>query len=219
MNLITVKITEDGSSTLYCPDLDEHYHSIHGAVQESMHVFIDAGLKKCSSDSLKIMEIGFGTGLNVLLTILNADNKKITYHTIEKIPLKNDIIKEINYPYIINSEKAKNYFKKIHETHWNRECKIDTNFILKKIESNLLEHNFEEGYDLVYFDAFAPNKQPELWGEEVFQKLFKSMKSNALITTYCAKGSVRRTMISCGFKVERISGPPGKREMLRGVKN
>ena len=218
MNLINIKLTEDGSSTLYRPDLDEHYHSIHGAVQESMHVFIDAGLKKCTSNSLKIMEIGFGTGLNALLTILNADNKQIIYHTIEKYPLNKDIINDINYPYIINSEKAANYFKKIHETPWNTDCNIDTNFILKKIEVDLLEHNFEEGYDLIYFDAFAPNKQPELWNEDIFQKLFKSMNFNAILTTYCAKGSIRRTMISCGFKVERIAGPPGKREMLRGIK-
>jgi tRNA U34 5-methylaminomethyl-2-thiouridine-forming methyltransferase MnmC len=183
-----------------------------------MHVFIDAGLKKCLSNKLKILEIGFGTGLNTLLTILNVENKHIVYHAIEKYPIGNHIIDEINYPNIVNSEKAANYFKKIHEIPWNKEYEIKPQFKLKKIEADLLDYKFEEGYDLIYFDAFAPNKQPELWDTEIFQKLYKSMNINAILTTYCAKGSVRRAMTSNGFKVERISGPPGKREMLRAVK-
>jgi tRNA U34 5-methylaminomethyl-2-thiouridine-forming methyltransferase MnmC len=218
MITINIKITEDGSSTLYRPDIDEHYHSIHGAVQESMHVFINAGLKKCSSNSLKIMEIGFGTGLNALLTLLNADNKQIVYHAIEKYPLNNQILEAINYPKIINSGKSANYFKKIHETPWNHEYEIEPHFKLTKIKTDLLKHIFETGYDLVYFDAFAPDKQPELWDIKIFQGLINSMTNNAILTTYCAKGSVRRDMTSCGFKVERIQGPPGKREMLRAIK-
>ena len=212
------KITEDGSTTLYRPDLDEHYHSIHGAIQESMHVFIEAGLNKCKSDSLKILEIGFGTGLNALLTMLNSDRKQIVYHSIEKYPLEKNIVDKLNFPDIINSSVSANWFKKIHETQWNTEYEIEPWFKLKKMETDLLEHVFETGYDLVYFDAFAPEKQPELWNIEIFQKIFDSMSENAILTTYCAKGSVRRAMLSCGFKVERIPGPKGKREMMRAIK-
>ena len=212
------KITEDGSTTLYRPDLDEHYHSIHGAIQESMHVFIEAGLKKCKSDSLKILEIGFGTGLNALLTMINANKKHIVYHSIEKFPLEKNIVEKLNFPSIINSTVSVNWLKKIHETKWNKEYEIEPWFKLKKIEADFLEHNFEKGYDLVYFDAFAPEKQPELWNIEIFQKIFDSMSDNAILTTYCAKGSVRRAMLSCGFVVERIPGPPGKRQMMRAVK-
>lgn len=218
MELIEIKLTEDGSTTLYRPDLNEHYHSIHGAIQESKHVFIEAGLKKCQSDSLKILEIGFGTGLNAFLTMLYADNKKIIYHSIEKYPLAKNIVEKINFPHIINSPESKKWFQKIHEIPWNTECEIEPWFKLKKIETDLLEHNFENGYDLVYFDAFAPEKQPELWDVKIFQKLFNSMSENAILTTYCAKGNVRRAMISCGFAVERIPGPPGKRQMMVSVK-
>jgi len=215
---LLIKITDDGSTTLYLPDLDEHYHSIHGAIQESMHVFIEAGLKHCKSNGLKIMEIGFGTGLNTLLTILNSDSKQIVYHAIEKYPLKNNIIKSINYPTLISSEASKKYFKKIHDATWNKEVEITPTFKLKKIETDLQIHNFESGYDLIYFDAFAPDKQPELWKEEIFQKLFNSMNPNSILTTYSSKGSVRRAMKSCGFYVEKIPGAGGKREMVRAVK-
>jgi len=216
---IEIILSEDGSTTLFRPDLNEHYHSVHGAIQESMHVFIDAGLKKCNSESLKILEIGFGTGLNALLTMLNAENKQIVYHAIEKYPLSDDVIEKINYPDKIGAKYSAVIFNKIHKTPWNEEHKIEESFILKKIKADLLEHQFEKGYDLVYFDAFAPEKQPELWDREIFQKLFDSMSANSILTTYCSKGSVRRSMIECGFKVLRIDGPPGKRQMIVALKD
>ena len=211
---IEIKITEDGSTTLYHTDLDEHYHSIHGSIQEAMHVFIEAGLKKHPSKKLKILEIGFGTGLNVLLTMLNADNLQIEYHAIEKYKLEDDIIEKINYTDILATTNAEKWFKKIHKTAWNKEYEIEPWFILKKIEADLQEYQFETGYDLVYFDAFAPNKQPELWNIDIFKKLFNAMNNNAILTTYCSKGNVRRAMIEAGFNAERILGPKGKRQMI-----
>ena len=159
---LEIKISEDGSSTLYRPDLDEHYHSVHGAIQESMHIFIDAGLKQCTEHPINILEIGFGTGLNALLTMLNAEDLSITYHSIEKYPIDFEIISLINYPEIL-SNKAKTWFDKIHEASWNIEHNITQTFILQKIKADfadcILPDNF---YNLVYFDAFAPEKQPEL---------------------------------------------------------
>ena len=215
---LEIKISEDGSSTLYRPDLDEHYHSIHGAIQESMHIFIDAGLRQYSERQINILEIGFGTGLNTLLTILETENASVNYHSIEKFPVEYEIINLINYPEILGN-KAKIWFDKIHEVSWNIEHKITPTFNLQKIKSDLIDCVLPDNfYNLVYFDAFAPEKQPELWNIEIFDKIYNSMKDKGILTTYCAKGSVRRAMQACGFKVERIQGPPGKREMIRAVK-
>ena len=215
---LEIKISEDGSSTLYRPDLDEHYHSIHGAIQESMHIFIDAGLKQCSERQINILEIGFGTGLNTLLTILETENILVNYHSIEKFPVGNETINQINYPEILGN-KSKIWFDEIHEVSWNNEHKITPIFNLQKMKNDLIDSVLPDNfYNLVYFDAFAPEKQPELWSIEIFDKIYNSMKDKGILTTYCAKGSVRRAMQACGFKVERIQGPPGKREMIRAVK-
>ena len=217
-SFLELKISEDGSSTLYRPDLDEHYHSIHGAIQESMHIFINAGLKQCKNRPLHILEIGFGTGLNVLLTMLNTENIPVIYHSIEKFPIGDDIIKLINFPEILG-DKAKVWFNKIHKVSWNVEHNIALIFTLQKIEADLLDCVLQENfYNLVYFDAFAPEKQPELWDIYIFTKIYNSMQNNGILTTYCAKGSVRRAMQACGFKVERLQGPLGKRQIIRAVK-
>lgn len=211
-------ISGDGSTTLYRPDLDEHYHSVHGAIQESEHVFIEAGLKKSDAIPLSVLEVGFGTGLNAFLTLLHKPEGKLIYHAIEKYPLPDEIIKSINYSDYYNDDAPVCLFKSLHDAPWNCETFIKDEFYLTKLKMDLLDFSSEDCYNLVYFDAFAPDKQPELWSDEVFAMLFKAMKNGGVLTTYCAKGVVRRSMISAGFYVERIPGPPGKREMLRAHK-
>ena len=212
--LIDIKITEDGSTTLYRSDLDEHYHSIHGAIQESMHIFIEMGLQKHQSNALKILEIGFGTGLNALLTMLNAENRQIAYHTVEKMRLEDAIIEQINYPKLLSSSISENWFKKIHQAEWNREYEIEPWFKIKKIEADITDYQFETDYDIVYYDAFSPEKQPELWNAKIFKQIFCSMSNNSILTTYCSKGTVRRALLEVGFKVERVAGPYGKRHII-----
>jgi tRNA U34 5-methylaminomethyl-2-thiouridine-forming methyltransferase MnmC len=217
MNNISMEIrmSADGSTTLYRPDLDEHYHSTFGAVQESMHVFIEAGLKQCCGQPLHILEVGFGTGLNVLLTLLHTSHRKVIYHTVEKYPVAHAILKSLNYPQLLGDE-SKTVFDTIHSVSWNKEHEIRPNFRLKKIDADLADSLFQTNfYNLVFFDAFAPDKQPELWTPVIFRKIYRAMQQGGILTTYCAKGAVRRAMQSCGFTVERIPGPKGKREMVR----
>ena len=214
---IELKLSEDGSHTLYVPELDEHYHSVFGARTESMHVFIKSGLDLLDKQDIKILEIGFGTGLNALLTALNKGNKKIEYHSIEKYPLNSETEDALVFSPNQTDEET-SVFKAIHEAPWNELTEIIPDFKLLKFEDDLLTVNFSTKYDLVYFDAFGPDVQPELWTEEIFKKIFDSMNSNGILTTYSAKGAVRRAMQSAGFKVERLPGPPKKREMLRCTK-
>lgn len=215
-----IKTTEDGSSTLFVPELDEHYHSIHGAIQESNHVFIEAGLKNLTSNEIVIFEVGFGTGLNAFLTYLQAikSNKKIRYITIEKYPLTANEVQSINYPRQLNI--ATDIFQQIHLSEWNKWISISLEFEIYKINGDIQNINLSEFplFNLVYFDAFAPNKQPKLWNQNIYRKIYEQCTLNAILTTYCAKGVVRRDMQSVGFKMERIPGPPGKKEMLRGIK-
>ncbi len=214
-----IKTTEDGSSTIYVPELNEHYHSIHGAIQESIHVFIDAGLKQLEKDKIRIFEMGFGTGLNCLLTYLNAHNKEVEFVSIEKYPVEKDMASQLNFSKTLNlTPKHFACFESMHKLNWDEKDNIDDNFTLSKIKADIKNYVHQSEYDLVYFDAFAPEIQPDLWTFEVFSKLFESMSNGAILTTYCAKGVVRRTMQECGFEVERIPGPPGKRQMIRARK-
>ena len=213
--------TEDGSHSIYLPDLDEHYHSIHGALQESKHVFIEMGWKKIAEikNEINILEMGFGTGLNAFLVLkecLCDGNKKVKYTSLERFPLAKEEVLQLNYA---QEEAEKEMFLKLHEVEWNAEVEIAKNFSLGK-EKTALENIIlsEKKYDLVFFDAFSPESQPELWTEEIFRKLFLAMNSNSILVTYCAKGQVRRNMIAAGFSVERLQGPPGKREMIRAGK-
>lgn len=215
---IEIKISADGSTTLYNATLNEHYHSIHGAFTEAMHVFINAGLKQIKKDNITILELGFGTGLNAFLTLINQSSKTITYHSLEKHPLSTEIIQKINYSNFVENKDAKHLFQLLHKVPWDIENFINSKFALTKFKVNLLDFEKISFYDLIYFDAFAPDKQPELWTEEVFKKMHKSLKHNGLLTTYSAKGKVRRTLQAVGFKVERLPGPPGKREMIRAIK-
>jgi tRNA U34 5-methylaminomethyl-2-thiouridine-forming methyltransferase MnmC len=214
-----LRISEDGSATLYRADLDEHYHSFHGAIQESMHVFIDAGLNKVNSKSvLNVLEIGFGTGLNALLTLVHKPEMEIHYHGIEKFPVDADLTSAINYPQLLGGEEVLRWFTAMHSSAWNEEVKIRSQFFLTKLKVDFRDYYSETPYDLVYFDAFAPDKQPELWTGQIFKNILGMMEAGGILTTYSAKGEVRRLMQEAGFKVERIPGPPGKREMLRAFK-
>jgi tRNA U34 5-methylaminomethyl-2-thiouridine-forming methyltransferase MnmC len=214
-------ITGDGSHTLYLSTIDEHYHSTFGAIQESQHVYIEAGLGHCKQTNLEILEIGFGTGLNCYLTLLAAfkNGQTVNYNTIEKFPLKQDVWKKLNFSKGC-SEIEKDYFSRLHLSSWSALVEIHSKFFLHKIEDDLLTISLGELplIDLVYFDAFSPEKQPELWEPSIFEKIFSQMKDGGILVTYCAKGVIRRLLQQVGFQVERIPGPPGKREMLRATK-
>ncbi|MBU0764473.1 MAG: tRNA (5-methylaminomethyl-2-thiouridine)(34)-methyltransferase MnmD [Bacteroidetes bacterium] len=210
--------TQDGSHTLFVPELEEHYHSVHGAVNESMYVFIEAGLNYCSRDSdLDILEMGFGTGLNAFLTLLQnmKTERKIRYRTIELFPLDFRKVQQLNYTSILGNEDL---FAFLHKCGWDREIEINEKFILHKIHTDFAAWTPVHFYDLIYFDAFAPDVQPELWTSGTFTKLFDSLNPGGVFTTYSAKGEVRRGLEAAGFTLERLPGPPGKREMLRGIK-
>jgi tRNA U34 5-methylaminomethyl-2-thiouridine-forming methyltransferase MnmC len=215
-----IKITEDGSATLFVPELKEHYHSIHGAVQESSHVFIRAGLHQLKTRTPVILEIGFGTGLNALLTLMEEDRfERIDYYGVELNPVEWDKIECLSYPSFLRLDEAqKDCLYQMHNSPWDVQSQIGSKFQLTKIKASVLDFNFEVQYDLVYFDAFAPQIQPELWEEQVFKKLFSVMNPEGILVTYCAKGEVRRIMQRCGFVVERLPGPPGKREILRSTR-
>jgi tRNA U34 5-methylaminomethyl-2-thiouridine-forming methyltransferase MnmC len=230
-----IRLTDDGSYTLYVPGMDECYHSTYGAIQESMHVFIRAGLHVLPTDGkpddsddartvinekngINILEIGFGTGLNVLLTLCEAERLKIKmrYTALELYPLTADHALRLNYPEMLHTDRR--LFEKIHRSPWEVKAHISPNFTLHKIKTDFTCYEPQELFDVIYFDAFSPEKQPELWSEKGFGKIYKHAGHGAVLTTYCAKGTVRRAMQSVGFVVERLPGPPGKREMLRGRK-
>jgi tRNA U34 5-methylaminomethyl-2-thiouridine-forming methyltransferase MnmC len=223
--MATMKIdivrTLDGSQTLYLGELDEHYHSTFGAVQESLHVFIDAGYNQCNSQEISILEIGFGSGLNCFLTLLACSDsvKFVKYFSLDKYPLDAEVWRNLNYGEG-NLEDHLSMFSLLHESPWNCDVRITSQFILHKIHADLLSWNSENlpQFDVVYFDAFSPDKQPELWSRAVFEGIYQKMNENSILVTYCAKGNVRRILQSIGFKVERIPGPPGKREMIRAIK-
>lgn len=218
---IEPRLTLDGSLTLYHTTLDEHYHSTFGAIQESEHVFIHSGLRACEKKCLHVLEVGFGTGLNCFLTVLECalTAKQICYTAIEKYPLPPAIWQQLNYGINLQQEQQL-LFERLHQSAWNRAEVISANLELMKMERDLLEVDFSalKGVDLVYFDAFSPDKQPELWERQVFDAIFGVMNEGGILVTYCAKGVVRRTLQAAGFRVERIPGPPGKREMIRAEK-
>lgn len=215
-------VTEDGSQTVYLPEMDEHYHSIHGAIGESLHIYIEQGLLFSGSKTLSVLEIGFGTGLNAFLAYGYAkkENLHVDYCSLEKYPLSEKEYGLLNYPKIIFTEYA-SIFNRLHETEWNKKEKISDNFYLNKVHTDLLTFQFDEfpKFDVVFYDAFAPGKQPEMWTDEILHKVAATVKKDGILVTYCAKGSVRRTLIDAGFAMERIPGPKGKKEILRGKKN
>jgi len=217
-NLIT---TADGSHSLSIPDLNITYHSVHGAIQESKHVFIEAGLQylieTLAPPKLNIFEMGFGTGLNAFLTAIEAERHrvKIDYTSIEKFPLSDGETSKLNYPGLLQQEY---YFSMIHESPWGEHVTISEYFTLCKEKADLIGFISKEQFNLIYYDAFAPNAQPELWTKKIFKKLFDLLKRDGILVTYCSKGDVRRAMIAAGFALKKLPGPPGKREMLRAIK-
>ncbi len=218
--MITLEPTADGSNTLFVPELDEHYHSVKGALTESQHIFIQMGLNHSQAESPHVLEIGFGTGLNAFLTLLEAEKqqRKVCFTSIERYPLKEDIVRKLGYPEIIAPEKSEKFYA-LHTAPWNQSVEISSYFTLHKIEGDFTHFDFQSHYDVVYFDAFAPEKQPEMWSQPLFDRLYQQMNPGGILTTYCAKGVVRRMLQAAGFTVERLPGPPGgKREILRASK-
>lgn len=215
-------VTEDGSHSLSVPDLDETYHSSHGAIQESTHVFIKHGLlhwiENNPSRKLKIFEVGFGTGLNVYLTVLEAINLKTTidYHSIELHPIDNDFVKQLNYPSQLGHTSS--LFETLHTAAWEKKVRINEYFELLKMQTSLLNFDFEQSYDLIYFDAFAPGKQPELWEYSIIEKCYHALNKKGIFVTYSAKGQLKRDLKKTGFTLETLPGPPGKFEMVRALK-
>ncbi len=211
--------TLDGSHTIYIPEMDEHYHSTNGAIQEALHIYINKAYNFSSVANPIVFEVGFGTGLNALLTAIEAEKqkRKTTYISVEKYPVAKEEYSQLNYADLIG-EHAVLLFNKMHEANWNEFVQISDYFQLKKLYVDLTELPEMPFVDVIYFDAFAPNKQASMWSLEIFQYLFEHTNENGILTTYCAKGDVRRTLQSVGYSVERTDGPPGKREMLRAQK-
>jgi tRNA U34 5-methylaminomethyl-2-thiouridine-forming methyltransferase MnmC len=228
-NILNLKreiiITGDGSSTIHIPEWNEQYHSKHGALQEAKHVFINTGLipyiKNNNKTEISILEIGFGTGLNALVTWEEAavQNTSVKYIGVEAYPLASEEVEKLNFVEVLKDPEAESFFKDIHASEWEEEVEITAGFNLTKQKKFFQDIEDHELYDLVYFDAFGARVQPELWSVEIFKKMFNALKSNGVLVTYAAKGSVRRAMLEVGFGVERLPGPPGKREMLRATKN
>ena len=210
-----IEKTEDGSATLFVPELNEHYHSTKGARTESQHIFIDMGLKASDALAPRILEIGFGTGLNAWLTLEEAERseRNIHYTGLELFPLEWEMIEQLDY--VANKE----LFKHLHTVPWEEAVPITAHFTLLKMEVDVNKWHTEDSFDLIYFDAFAPEKQPEMWSQELFNRLYVLLNEGGILTTYCAKGVIRRMLQAAGFTVERLPGPPGgKREILRARK-
>lgn len=213
-----IRKTADGSPTLYLPELDEHYHSTHGAVQEAKHVFIENGLNSFSyKNELAILEVGFGCGLNALLTCLEVqlnDSKNITYVGIESNPLSDEEQKLMNFSEQITDKNYHSLFGEIQSAKWNELTQISANFQLLKIESKIEEFDFSaHTFDLIYYDAFGPRAQIEMWLRPIFEPLYDALNTNGMLVTYCAQGQFKRNLKEIGFIVEAKPGPPGKREM------
>lgn len=222
MDALKLVVTNDGSNSIFSEKFNQQYHSLHGALQESMHVFINAGLhfKQTTTKEISILEIGFGTGLNALLTLNEAakSSTKINFTTIEKYPLDNDIIEHLNYGSIILMDNSSAFFNQIHTCNWNVIHEINNLFSIKKLKTDFEEIDFINEFDIIYFDAFAPNAQPELWTISMFEKMYDALKTNGILVTYCAKGEVKRNLKVAGFQIESLPGPVGKREMTRAIK-
>ncbi len=216
-----LQATADGSQTIAIPGMEVTYHSRHGAIRESMHVFIGAGLNAVvlpREEEMRILEMGFGTGLNALLTLAAAEGRPVWYEAIEKFPLPGVLTAALEYGTQLQQPEADEQLQQMHAAPWNEPFRVTSAFTLTKHHCSMEDFQSGHRFHLVYFDAFAPAAQPELWTVAVFQKLYGLMEENGLLVTYCSKGVVRRAMQEAGFRVEKIPGPPGKREMVRAHK-
>lgn len=217
---LQIILTEDGSKTLFNPQFQEIYHSRRGAYQESLHVFVEAGLGYAQGQAkakLRILEVGFGTGLNALLTWQAAQNQFIHYTALEAYPVPVSIWQNLDYATLCegSEEEAEEIFLRIHEAAFGQATPINEHFVLDKVQQKLEHFMPNETYDLIYYDAFAPQAQPEMWELPIFEKLHEYLLPKGILVTYCAKGSVKRHLRAAGFEVESLPGPIGKREMIR----
>ena len=212
--------TSDGSTTIYLPEWEENYHSKHGAIQEAKHVFIKNGFNPFNLEKMSILEIGFGTGLNAFITFLEAKKAKVnvTYVGVEAYPVSFEEIAQMNYVAELEATDFESEFQRMHTSGWNTAVQISGEFCLTKRQQFFDQIDDFEQFDLIYFDAFGYRVQPELWSTEIFKKMFNALKSGGVLVTYAARGVVKRSMIEVGFTVEKLEGPPGKREMFRAFK-
>jgi len=215
-----VEVSGDGSTTLRVLDWDEPYHSRHGAIQESKYVFIEQGLMHCPAGKIKVLEMGFGTGLNALLTLLNSRQykKEVTYFGVEAFPLTEEEWKRMNYLELLAAKDHEPFWSDMHTAKADTWVQITPEFRFQRAQLEFQNFSSDPQYHLIYFDAFGPKVQPELWDASIFEKMFHALLPGGILVTYCSKGAVRRCMQEVGFKVEKLPGPPGKREMLRAVK-
>jgi len=210
--------TKDGSHTLYSKQFDEIYHSRNGALAESQHIFIHNGLEACHSSVINVFELGFGTGLNALLSWEYAESKniRINYHSVELYPVSEELIGQINYPELIGHKEK---FQQLHAANWNDTVTLSENFTLHKINGSVLDMQFPVStINVIFFDAFSPEKQSELWTVDVFSKMHDILAPNGILVTYCSKSYVRRNMQQAGFEIQKLQGPHGKRDMVRASK-
>lgn len=214
--------TQDGSHSIMSAQHGVSYHSKYGAVQESRHVFIQAGLyqKALQQKDIRILEFGFGSGLNAFLSLLETQQHdwKIRYEAVEAYPILPEQARLLNYPTLLEANHLQAAFLKMHECPWGQEVEITPSFVLKKWLQRFEDISFQNQFDVIYFDAFAPDAQPELWELPVLEKAYEALCTGGLLVTYCAKGSVKRALKSAGFQLESLPGPPGKREMTRCIK-
>jgi len=215
-------LTQDGSHSIFSKQFGVSYHSKYGAIQETQHVFIDAGLrpKSLQQKEIAILDIGFGTGLNAYMTLLESikNDLQTTYVAYEAFPIGKEQVELLNYPQLLKAPSSAAYFSLLHNQEWNRIGQLHDNFTFTKHLSSFQNIDFQDTFDLIYFDAFAPSAQPELWETALLSKMYKALKCNGMLVTYCAKGQVKRNLKEVGFKVEKLKGPPGKREMTRAIK-
>ncbi len=209
---LKIKPTQDGSTTIYHYELDENYHSIYGAIQEALHVYINAGFRELQTSQHRILEVGFGTGLNALLTceVATQQQKQVTYHTLEKYPLSAKMVSHLDF-----GEEHRVLLKKLHRAAWETVVEITPYFNLIKTKTDLLHYKFTQEYDLIYYDAFAPDKQPEIWQPDVLKKIAATLAKDGILTTYSTKGTVKQAFRDANLFVKRLKGPIGKRDMLQ----
>lgn len=212
--------TADGSHTIFVPELNEHYHSVFGAVQESNFIFIKTGFDFCMAAPLNIFEVGFGTGLNALLTAIKSKEgeRVVNYTTIEKYPINLDTVNLLNH-HLYAGEDSKAVFELLHSSPWNQKLNICKNFNFMKILGDITVEKLSGKFDLIYFDAFGPDKQPHMWSSTLFDKISSITRKNGVLVTYSVKGEVKRALRGSGFTVTRMPGPPGKRQIIRAIKN
>lgn len=218
MDHLRVIDTGDGSHSLLHTTLQETYHSVHGAVQEAQYVFVEQGLRVADpGKQIRILEIGFGTGLNALMTLLESNRRRlrVVYESWEKYPLPENLWKQLNYGEVLKSQRA---FEAVNEAAWENKASLTSDFQLLKKRMDLLKSPIDGAFDLIYYDAFAPSRQPEMWTLDVLKKVTDALAPGGSWVTYCAKGQVKRDLVSLGLTVEALPGPPGKKEMTRAKK-